>query len=46
MHVVKAGPEYELIASNDMGEVIWATPAITDGVLIVRTLQHVWGIAR
>lgn len=46
VHVVKAGPEYELIASNDMGEVIWATPAITDGVLIVRTLRHVWGIAR
>lgn len=46
VHVVKAGPEYELLGSNDMGEVIWATPAITDGVLVVRTLQHVWGIAR
>jgi len=46
VHVVKAGPEYELLESNDMGEVIWATPAITDGVLVVRTLQHVWGIAR
>jgi len=46
VHVVKAGPEYELLESNDMGEVIWATPAITDGVLVVRTLQHVWGITR
>jgi len=46
VHVVKAGPEYELLESNDMGEVIWATPAITDGVLVVRTLQHVWGIGR
>ncbi len=46
VHVVKAGPEYELLESNDMGEVIWATPAITNGVLVVRTLQHVWGIAR
>jgi ankyrin repeat protein len=45
VHVVKAGPEYELLASNEMGEVIWATPAITDGILVVRTLQHVWGIA-
>jgi hypothetical protein len=27
-----------------MGEVIMATPAISDGVLIVRTLKHVVGI--
>jgi outer membrane protein assembly factor BamB len=46
VHVVKAGPEYELLASNEMGEIIWATPAITNSVLIVRTLQHVWGISR
>jgi hypothetical protein len=29
--VVKAGPKYELIASNPMGEVLMATPAISDG---------------
>ncbi len=46
VHVVKAGPEYELVTSNEMGEVIWATPAITDGLMIVRTLQHVYGIKR
>ncbi len=42
--VVKAGPEYEQVASNAMSEVIWATPAITDGVLVVRTLGHVYGL--
>jgi outer membrane protein assembly factor BamB len=46
VHVVKAGPEYEHVTSNEMGEVIWATPAFTDGVMIVRTLGHVYGIAR
>ncbi len=44
VHVVRAGPEYELLASNELNEVIWATPAISDGTLIVRTLGHVWGI--
>jgi outer membrane protein assembly factor BamB len=44
VHVVRAGPEYELLASNEMGEVIWATPAVTDGLLVVRTLHHVWGL--
>ncbi len=44
IHVVKAGPQYELLATNPMGEVIMATPAVTKGVLVVRGLQHVFGI--
>ena len=35
-----------MIAKNDMKEVIMATPAIFDGLLIVRTLGHVYGIGR
>lgn len=42
--VVKAGPKYELLASNPMGEVCMATPAISDGMVIVRTQHHVFGI--
>jgi outer membrane protein assembly factor BamB len=42
--VVAAGPTYVELARNVMGEVIMATPAISDGVIIVRTLRHVWGI--
>ena len=37
--VFAAGPEYKLLAQNQMGEVIMATPAISDGLLIIRT-QH------
>lgn len=44
--VVRAGREYLEVGKNVMGEVIMATPAISDGVMIVRTLGHVWGIAR
>jgi len=42
--VVKAGPEYELLARNPMGEVLMASPAISDGLLIVRGQRHVFGI--
>jgi len=38
--VVRAGPEYELLATNRMGEVCLATPAISEGQLFVRTAGH------
>lgn len=40
--VVKAGPKYELLATNPVGEVMMATPAISGGLLIVRGLKHVF----
>jgi hypothetical protein len=42
--VVKAGPTYELLAKNAIGEVVMATPAISDGLLIVRGLKNVYAI--
>jgi outer membrane protein assembly factor BamB len=42
--VVKAGPEYEELTKNAMGEIIMSTPAISDGLIVVRTLKHVYGI--
>ena len=44
MYVVKAGPTFELLATNKMDEVVMATPALSDGMLIVRGLNHVFGI--
>jgi outer membrane protein assembly factor BamB len=46
VRVVKAGPKYELLASNPLGEVVMATPAIADGMLYVRTQSHLFGLAR
>ena len=40
--VVKAGPKYDLLATNPVGEVMMATPAISDGLVIVRALKHVF----
>ncbi len=40
--VVKAGAKYEFLAKNPVGEVMMATPAISDGLLIVRGIHHVF----
>ena len=42
--VVKAGPTYELLAKNPIGEVLMATPAISDGLIIFRGLKNVIAI--
>lgn len=43
--VVRAGPKYELLATNSMGEALMATPAISDGIVILRSQSYVFGIA-
>ncbi len=43
--VVKAGPQYELIAKNPVGEAILATPALAGDLLIVRGAKHLFAIA-
>jgi len=45
VYVVKAGPTFELLAANKMNEVVMATPALSNGMLIVRGLNHVFGIS-
>ncbi|HXI41345.1 MAG TPA: PQQ-binding-like beta-propeller repeat protein, partial [Bryobacteraceae bacterium] len=42
--VVRAGPKYELLATNAIGEVCMASPAISDGMLFVRAEHHVFAI--
>jgi outer membrane protein assembly factor BamB len=44
VYVVTAGPGLAEIAKNDMKEVVMATPAISDGLIVIRTLGHVYGI--
>lgn len=40
MYVLKAGPEYELLAKNSLGEVCMASPAISDGKMFIRAFKH------
>ena len=44
--VAKAGPAYEELARNDMGEVCMSTPAISDGMIFVRTGKHLFGLGK
>jgi outer membrane protein assembly factor BamB len=43
--VVRAGPRFELLATNSMNEALMATPAISDGMLILRAQSYVYAIA-
>ncbi len=40
--VIQAGPSYELLATNQLPEAIVATPAISDGLLLVRTVAGLY----
>ena len=44
MFVVKAGPRYELVSTNLMGEPLMATPAISDGVILIRGQRHLHAV--
>ena len=40
VHVLRAGPEFEEVAVNGLGETCLATPAISEGCLFFRTRHH------
>jgi outer membrane protein assembly factor BamB len=40
--VVKTGPKYELLSTNPVGEVMMASAAISDGLIIVRGVKHLF----
>ena len=46
IYVLNAAPDLKPLAKNDMNEVIMATPAISDGLIVVRTMGHVYGIGQ
>ncbi|MCP4712330.1 MAG: PQQ-like beta-propeller repeat protein [Planctomycetes bacterium] len=44
--VVRAGPKYELLSMNKMGEICMATPALSEGVMYFRTRSHLVAIGK
>jgi outer membrane protein assembly factor BamB len=44
--VIKAGREPRHVATNSMGELLMATPALSDGVMFVRGARSVFAITR
>jgi outer membrane protein assembly factor BamB len=46
MLVVEAGPTFKHIGTNSIGEMLMATPALSDGVMYVRGVSTLFAIAR
>jgi outer membrane protein assembly factor BamB len=46
VRVVRAGPKFELLAINPLGDPCVSTPAISDGMLFIRTQHYLLGIGR
>ncbi len=44
--VVKAGPEFENLGKNSIGELLMATPAIAGGHMYIRSQHHIFAIGR
>ena len=42
--VIAAGPKYAHIATNSMGELLMATPALSEGVMYVRSSASLFAI--
>jgi hypothetical protein len=43
-YVIKAGPEFEVLGKNSLGEMALATPAVAGGSLIIRTATALYRI--
>ncbi len=46
VHVVEAGPFLRVEASHSIGEAVFATPAISGGMLLVRGQRHLFAFGR
>jgi outer membrane protein assembly factor BamB len=45
-YVVAAGTEFKLLATNELGERTFASPAVMDGALFLRSESHLWRIGK
>ena len=42
--VIKAGPKHEVLATNSVGEPVYSSPAISDGMIFIRGEKNLYGI--
>ena len=42
--VIKSGPKFEILLENELDDLFWATPAITDGALLLRGANKLYCI--
>jgi outer membrane protein assembly factor BamB len=44
MFVIRAGPQFEVLARNPIGELLMTTPALSEGTMYVRAERHLYAI--
>jgi hypothetical protein len=44
--VIKAGPQFEVLAENDLAEYTLSSPAVSEGQLFLRTSGHLYAIGQ
>ncbi|WP_237227387.1 PQQ-binding-like beta-propeller repeat protein [Rubinisphaera sp. JC750] len=44
--VIKAGRDFEIVAENELGEDMSSSPVISDGVMYLRSFNHLWAIKK
>lgn len=45
-YVIKAGPDFEVIRTNSIGEPVLSSPAIANGMIVIRGKDHLFAIAQ
>jgi outer membrane protein assembly factor BamB len=43
--VIRAGPKFEVLATNKVEEPVWASPALSRGTIYIRGAEHLFAIA-
>jgi outer membrane protein assembly factor BamB len=43
-YVLDAGPEFKLLATNKLNEMFWASPAVADGSILLRSVDSLYCI--
>jgi outer membrane protein assembly factor BamB len=46
MNVVRPGPKFDLVSRNELGEKTFASPALSQGGILIRTDRHLFCIGR
>jgi outer membrane protein assembly factor BamB len=43
-HVLECGPEFKVIATNTLDDRFWSSTAVSDGILVFRGVDYIYGI--
>lgn len=44
--IIESGPELQVVATNNLDEMCWGSPAIASGRLLIRTVDHLYAIGK